>query len=475
MSLIKSLLLGSAAGFVVVASSQAADLPSRKGPASADYVRICSIDVAGTPVVGFVLPGSDTCFKISGFITGQIEGGNLKNSNYLSYTGSGAGNQYIYSPKNHDELGYSARFNLAIDAVSNTAYGPLAAHGEYEFSNGGGFDSYQGPADGGINLAYVTWAGITAGKAASFFSFTGGGPANANFFSSDRKYEFQPVLLAYTASFAGGIAATVSLEDPYNNGYAGQVSGINTYNGSYAGYLGSATEDGLRVPDIVGALSITQGWGNAQVSGVAHNIRATSTSGDDATIDKWGYAFDGGVTVNIPNLSGATFNVTGAWSKNATWYSGLLDGMWGEPGQQVNYNGQGAALADAFYNGNGTWATPTAWTITSWGQFNLNPDVTLALEGSYGEINWSSLAANSTVSNSKAWILGPVVHYDPVKNLDFEFELLYESVKTDKPAGYSNVSASSGAACTGAVGNCTKSWQGDANGFATRFQVTRNF
>ena len=28
--------------------------------------------VAGAPVVGFVLPGSDTCFKISGYITGQV-------------------------------------------------------------------------------------------------------------------------------------------------------------------------------------------------------------------------------------------------------------------------------------------------------------------------------------------------------------------------------------------------------------------
>ena len=77
MTLIKSLLLGSAAGVVAVASAQAADLPTRKGPVAAEYVRVCSITVAGAPVVGFVLPGSDTCLKISGYITGQIEGGNI--------------------------------------------------------------------------------------------------------------------------------------------------------------------------------------------------------------------------------------------------------------------------------------------------------------------------------------------------------------------------------------------------------------
>ena len=53
MTLTKSLLLGSAAGLVAVASAQAADLPTRKGPVAVEYVRVCSITVAGAPVVGF--------------------------------------------------------------------------------------------------------------------------------------------------------------------------------------------------------------------------------------------------------------------------------------------------------------------------------------------------------------------------------------------------------------------------------------
>ena len=85
MTLMKSLLLGSAAGIVAVSAAQAADLPTRKGPVAAEYVRVCSITVAGTPVVGFVLPGSDTCLKISGYIDGEIEGGNLKSANAVTY------------------------------------------------------------------------------------------------------------------------------------------------------------------------------------------------------------------------------------------------------------------------------------------------------------------------------------------------------------------------------------------------------
>ncbi|HLH48961.1 MAG TPA: porin, partial [Roseiarcus sp.] len=71
MMLIKSILLGSAAGIVAAAAAQAADLPTRKA-APAEFVKVCNVG----GMAGFVLPGSDTCFKISGYITGQIEAGN---------------------------------------------------------------------------------------------------------------------------------------------------------------------------------------------------------------------------------------------------------------------------------------------------------------------------------------------------------------------------------------------------------------
>jgi len=41
--------------------------------------------VNGTPVVGWTLPGSDTCFKLTGYLTAQIEGGNLQNGQQLIY------------------------------------------------------------------------------------------------------------------------------------------------------------------------------------------------------------------------------------------------------------------------------------------------------------------------------------------------------------------------------------------------------
>ena len=82
MTLIKSLLLGSAAGIVAVATAQAADLPTRKA-APVEYVRVCNVG----GITGWTLPGSDTCVKLSGYITAQFEGGNLNTQyNYGSIT-----------------------------------------------------------------------------------------------------------------------------------------------------------------------------------------------------------------------------------------------------------------------------------------------------------------------------------------------------------------------------------------------------
>jgi len=462
MTLIKSILLGSAAGFVAVASAQAADLPTRKGPVAAEYVRICSITVAGAPVVGFVLPGSDTCFKISGYITGQIEGGNVTNGRFQNYVARDAqGNvlrahrsnlQFTTDSRARDSFGFTTRFNLTFDAVSNTAYGPLVAHGEYQFNHGEGFDNTgRGGSDGGLNRAYVTWAGLTAGKIDSFFSFTGGGLAWANFFSPDRKGFNQPDVLAYTASFGGGFSATLAAESP--------AMLTDTVGGKYYSdnYLNSATQGGMRFPDIVGALDVRQSWGAAHLGGVAHNVRATSTFNGNQHQDTWGYAVDAGVSFNIPNMAGSIIGVTGAWSRNAIVYSGLVDGMWGEEGA-VNGNGQAMAVADTFAQNNGTWATPEAWSVTGWAQFAVNPQVTLGLEGSYGELHWTGKdPAGSPLSNSRSFLVGGVAHYAPVKNLDFEFELLYQNTQTARPTSIRGP------------------WNGNADGFAARFEVTRSF
>ena len=519
MTLIKSILLGSAAGIVAVASAQAADLPTRKAAPVAEYVKICNVG----GITGWTLPGSDTCLKISGYITAQFTGGNLK----TQYLNAGAAYYAQYAPtlpayavvsssqrilvagsdfqKNstfyRDATGWTTRANFGFDIASNTAYGPLIGHMDFNGETGSGFDN-TGTATY-LNTGYLTWAGITAGKAQSFFSFTGGGDNWANFFSPDRKGFNEPNLLAYTASFGGGFSATISAESPGSVGSSGGGTRI---------VQGSLVYGGQRWPDIVGALHVKQGWGEAQVSGVIHNVNVHDQAhyggavgpfstdcgvyGLDicnASQTKTGWAVDAGVKFNLPWWPGDSILFTGAYSRNAVWYSGLLDGMWGENGQ-VNGNGQAMYLSDAYFNSfTNQWSTPTAWSVTGLLEHHWTPTFYTDVEGSIGGLQWSNqggggcgngfvpgfggcniynLGNGALSPHAFSWIIGADIGWNPVTNLNFDLELMYQSTNQSRPNGFLGTVYNAGQSNQYFVPGA---WEGTSSGFAGRFRITRYF
>jgi hypothetical protein len=355
MTLMKSILLGSAAGIVAVAGAQAADLPTKKA-APAEYVKICNVG----GMAGFIIPGSDTCLKIGGYITGQIEAGNTGTSYaqgasvFLIGAPPGArdGATLTSLPGNLvPSFGFTTRLNLSLDARSNTAYGVLRGYAEMQFDDGSGFDNTGGA--GYINLAYVQWAGITAGRAPSFFSFFGGGEGWANLLGPDMQGFNQPDVLAYTATFGGGFSATIAIQ---NN------AGVN---GAGTNFNQDTTFYGESAPDIIANLRLDQSWGSAQVSGVAHQVHVFvngSTFGPGAVVQSqntWGWGVDAGVKFNLPSFGpGDNVQIQGAYSKNAIIYSGIVEGLWGEldaagPGGRTGPNGSGLATAigDTYFAG----------------------------------------------------------------------------------------------------------------------------
>jgi len=487
MTLIKSILLGSAAGIVAAAAAQAADLPTKKA-APAEYVKICNVG----GMAGWLLPGSDTCFKISGYVTSQVEAGNLQQGyewgfapglsagtpphspagtpvtlqqpTALSPTKAGfkpgAASVVFGAPNSErDSFGWTARLNLTVDARQDTAYGVLRGYAEAQFENGNGFDNTGNGAY--INRAYVQWAGITAGKANSFFSFFGGGTAWANIFSPDQQGFNQPDVLAYTATFGGGFSATLALQSPGENGYSGGGSNSFAY--------GNTSFLGMEAPDFVGVLRVDQSWGAAQVSGIAHQVRVV-----DASIpvpyaqNTWGWGILGGVKFNLPALGpGDNVQLQGVWTRNALWDSGIPDGMWGENGA-VNGNGLPMVVADTWSNGNGTWGTPTAWSIGGFFEHHFSPQFSVGPEAGYAQLHWGGVLGNVIPANSYSWIVGGAAHWDPVAHLDFEFELLYQSTHQSTPAGLTSNVANG-------IAFGPSSFPNNANGFAGRFEITRDF
>ncbi|MGA2793229.1 MAG: porin, partial [Roseiarcus sp.] len=280
MTLAWRIVCGLPAGAATVAAAQAADLPTLKAAPIA-YVQTCNVG----GMAGFVIPGTETCLKISGYVNLEVAVGNVERQSGLAFTGvpgaSPVTSQEIASAKSMDTLGFLARGQVDFDVRQQTSYGVLRGYAEIQGINSNGFES---TANGMIvNVAYVQWAGLTAGKVGSFFSYLAGGPSWYDVYSPDRVSSNQPDVLAYTATFGGGFSATISFEDgtsaDVNNGFNGGFN--NTYLGE-------------RYPDVVAAVRADETWGSAQLSGVAHNTRAIGVSGD--TADIWGYAFLAGAT-----------------------------------------------------------------------------------------------------------------------------------------------------------------------------------
>ena len=74
MKMVKTLLLGSAAGLMAVAGAQAADLPVKAKPV--EYVKVCSLYGAGY----YYIPGTDICMKVGGYVRYQANWANGGNS-----------------------------------------------------------------------------------------------------------------------------------------------------------------------------------------------------------------------------------------------------------------------------------------------------------------------------------------------------------------------------------------------------------
>src|SRR5436305_11706898 len=85
MKMVKSLLLGTAAGLVAVAGAKAADLPVKAKPV--EYVKVCTVYGEGF----FYIPGTDTCIKIGGMVRQNFNFGQVSGSFAPRMLGSSGG------------------------------------------------------------------------------------------------------------------------------------------------------------------------------------------------------------------------------------------------------------------------------------------------------------------------------------------------------------------------------------------------
>src|SRR4030088_3011305 len=128
MKMVKSLVLGSAAGLIAVSGAQAADLPVKAK--AVEYVKVCSQYGAGF----FYIPGTDTCIKLGGYLRVDTT------FNCVAH-GAPAWNGDLGQMNRYQDA-YTSRSRLALTVDTRTAseYGVVRTFGQadIQFSTLGG-------------------------------------------------------------------------------------------------------------------------------------------------------------------------------------------------------------------------------------------------------------------------------------------------------------------------------------------------
>src|SRR5260370_31038209 len=121
MKMVKSLILGSAAGLIAMSGAQASDLPVKAE--AFEYVRICSLYGAGF----FYIPGTDTCLKLGGYLRVDTTfNGGVYDAPFWNGDG-GQGNRF------RDLINSRSRMALTVDTRTATEYGVVRTFMQGDF------------------------------------------------------------------------------------------------------------------------------------------------------------------------------------------------------------------------------------------------------------------------------------------------------------------------------------------------------
>ncbi|WP_020185020.1 porin [Methylopila sp. 73B] len=403
MKLVKSLVLGSAAAFVGVTGASAADLPLAE---PVEYVKVCDAYGAGF----FYIPGTETCLLIGGYARAEYSVGEVTKT--------------LGGVRGANASGFRARARLWFDARTETEYGTVRTYIRAQFQrDSGGVSGGVGAVsststtsdDSIFDKAFVQFAGLTAGLTDSFWDFKPY-PTFTNPFVSDRTL----ALIGYTYDFGGGFSASAAIEDGTGRRATSISNGFAARDFDYQEQT---------YPDFVGNIRVQQGWGEAQLSGFAHQINAQAVNDSE-----WGYGAQIGAKVNLPFLAkGDYLWGSAAYAEGALSYIGL--GTSGDAGfsSGATQNITSAnTLVDFVVGADGDIKKTQAYAFNLGLLHYWSPKWRSALQGTYADVDVASSG-----QDSRFYAVTGNVIWTPVKKLDIGAELNY--VKVDKKSASYNL------------------------------------
>jgi hypothetical protein len=324
MNIVKSLLLGSAAGLAALTGAQAADLPMKAKPV--EYVKICSLYGAGF----YYIPGTDTCIRIGGHIRAEVNF-NARATGQQSWL-TGTGNST--NTRDRDVFFTRSRVFLNMDTRTQTSFGTLRTFSvvRAEVNTPTGLTSSGVGSSAGvvaIDTGIIQWGGFTIGR------------TGTSYFDNPWAYAFKwgqngwlgnpdtaggRFVAAYTHQFGNGISGTISLEDGKER-KRGNYNGANTLS-QWGVAPGTDTRGGNTWPEIVGQLRIDQAWGGFHLSGnlvnnhVAYACGASGAACTEITgptpSDKIGGGVNAALKFNVPTGVNDALYIAGTYSVGAT-------------------------------------------------------------------------------------------------------------------------------------------------------------
>ncbi|MBO6674560.1 MAG: porin [Rhizobiales bacterium] len=432
MTLAKRLLLGSAAAVVATTGAQAADLGLPVAPA-VDYVQICSIG----SFTGFILPGSDVCFDISGFARFQAE----FHSDIVPNNGlDGAGTALL-----DDEYNFEGIAELNFDARTMTEWGLL--RGFIRIDSTGGNNG-----DGGVLLqkAFVQVGGLTAGYTDSFFDMVytdyALGPVGApDGGSTDLG------MIGYAYGVGNGVTLMASLEEGQNRN-AGIIGDGVTTAGLTFGPVGAADSD-ESMPDVVVAVRVDQAWGSAKLSAAVTEVDPNDIIAPAAVAvdNEFGWALGASAEFNLPVGYDSNFGVFGIYTDGALGYAGA--GAWG---------------FDAVVTGTGSINTTTAYALGAGFEFGLTSMLDLEFDAYYASIDHDFGGAVGDVDVDVMAVRGSLA-YVPVAGLEFRAGVGYTTFDNSDLSG-ATVNANGVLTAFAPAGTTDRDDE-----FGATFRITRSF
>jgi hypothetical protein len=474
MKMVKSLILGSAAGLLAMSGAQAADLPVKAK--AVEYVRICSLYGAGF----FYIPGTDTCIKLGGYLRVDTTFNGSPYDEPAWRTDLGQQNRY------RDYFASRSRMALTVDTRTATEYGVVRTFGQLDWSSAAPSGSFRevGTASFGnqvnVEFLFLQFAGFTFGRSASAYAtpWHGYPGNNSSFLVGGHDTVTGTNNIQYTAQFGNGVSGTIGLDDPslFNRASVfdlatggASLASLTTAGGLAAiGQAGNAYA-GVRSPDVVGNIRVDQAWGLFQISGALHNVAASynnltlgaannfsEPSGHPS--DKWGGSVMAALNIkNIPTGAGDDIKFDVSWSKgdirNTIGTSGgsiPAFAMFGGSGIAYQSIGFGVATDGVFLpvaaGGDGRIHLTEGFGVRGAFNHNWDPYWSSSLFGGFTAVRYDGTAKANfcsayivsnglTAANTSADFscnpdfniaqIGVITRWTPVKNLTFSGEVLF--------------------------------------------------